>query len=856
LVQDTAVIQTPVSVPLGIQIIGSDPAIWRVESPVTITYRIYNASTATTVTNIIHSISNPTPCEDIQYFDAAVGGNPVTFNGTLAPLAEVFVTCTHDPVEAQPTGQITVRAGAEGTAEGSPVVATAEQIFDVVELGLTVQLTGAPDNGARTSVVDEGERINFTLLLQNSGQTDLILPPASEDPVTSRVYDANNPTSVLGTLGNLYTYLENECIWPLAPTDTCQIAFNDTFVTPPDLTFTPLAIHPSLMQTTVEVMLWDALNNVPIMQTSTWDIEVQRPSIIITSLTVNPNTPMQGTEVILSAIIQNDGFSTLENVSAVVNLNEIVAYIPQSDGIVLTSGHGQTSILNSVPMDVVDTVLVPGEQTTATIAWEVDRVGQFQVQVITRADNTVAGASLTTVQDNMETTFNSIADPSIATTDPDGNPLDPDALDPTIVKTAEPAAAFPNQDITFTITITNGSTANMGNISFVDAVPDAFTVVSASTTRGASIVSGQLITASTGQLAPGERVTLTIVTTVAPDVSIPSLWTNEACANVEGRDPVCASVEVGVGTDAAILPTTGFGEPPVQHNESQKQLPVPEEASEEPVTQGIPGAAGVIPLLGMGLFMLSTSQTNRQRWVISGAAVAIVGTMALGLLVLSGDDDDEGDDGSADVPTLTPTFFPTGQSTATLQRRATAVATVTLPPFDTPQAPENLPFPPTIRPSPTPYILPTASGPRRLEIPKLNLTRPVPIVELPQEDDTWDVSELGHNVGWLEHTTWLDPTWGNTVIVGHVQLDSDDPGPFYHLGSLVVGDEIIIWEGNDRFVYEVAAIETVHSTAIEVTHPTHDPILTLLTCTNWDFDRGVFADRLIIRAVPIERPTG
>jgi sortase A len=72
----------------------------------------------------------------------------------------------------------------------------------------------------------------------------------------------------------------------------------------------------------------------------------------------------------------------------------------------------------------------------------------------------------------------------------------------------------------------------------------------------------------------------------------------------------------------------------------------------------------------------------------------------------------------------------------------------------------------------------------------------------------------------------------------------------------VVGDEIVIWEGDDRFVYEVSETETVHSTAIQVTYPTSDPILTLLTCTNWDFDRGVFADRLIIRAVPIERPTG
>lgn len=165
--------------------------------------------------------------------------------------------------------------------------------------------------------------------------------------------------------------------------------------------------------------------------------------------------------------------------------------------------------------------------------------------------------------------------------------------------------------------------------------------------------------------------------------------------------------------------------------------------------------------------------------------------------------------------------------------------------------PPTLPFAPTLRPSPTPYIAPTPSGPRLIDIPKLGFSRPIPIVGVPLTENSWDVSQLGHNVGWLDKTTWLEPSWGNTVLVGHVQLDDNNPGPFYFLGDLVVGDEIVILEGDQQHVFEIVDIDTVPPNDIQVTYPSVKPMLTLMTCTNWDRARGVFSDRLVIRAVPI-----
>ena len=49
-------------------------------------------------------------------------------------------------------------------------------------------------------------------------------------------------------------------------------------------------------------------------------------------------------------------------------------------------------------------------------------------------------------------------------------------------------------------------------------------------------------------------------------------------------------------------------------------------------------------------------------------------------------------------------------------------------------------------------------------------------------------------------------------------------------------------------VYE---IDVVGPDDVEVTYPTRNQTLTLLTCTDWNAFRGVFAERLVVRAVPL-----
>lgn len=195
-------------------------------------------------------------------------------------------------------------------------------------------------------------------------------------------------------------------------------------------------------------------------------------------------------------------------------------------------------------------------------------------------------------------------------------------------------------------------------------------------------------------------------------------------------------------------------------------------------------------------------------------------------------------------------------------------APVTAPPVATDTPPPTLPNAPTLTPLPTRTVPPTVTpipsvtpipkpfepvGDKSLYVPKLGLPGAVPIIELPLKNKTWDVTMLGHSVGHLEQTSWVGRT-GNVVLVAHIQLNFQDMGPFLNLNKLVKGDQVMVADQGKFYVYQVSDIRTVDPTAVEVTYPTVDPIVTLITCTVWDANRGMFAKRLVVTARLIQAP--
>ncbi len=136
-----------------------------------------------------------------------------------------------------------------------------------------------------------------------------------------------------------------------------------------------------------------------------------------------------------------------------------------------------------------------------------------------------------------------------ATVNPQGHPK------LNISKTVDPPQSPVGTQVIFTVVVTNNGTADASNVTVSDPVPSQFQVLSASTTKGAVQISGQVVSVSIGTMAPGEVVTITIVTRAQTPTNGPV--TNKATAvyqDANGGNPRGSSVDASV--DASIVNST------------------------------------------------------------------------------------------------------------------------------------------------------------------------------------------------------------------------------------------------------------------------------------------------------------
>ncbi len=203
------------------------------------------------------------------------------------------------------------------------------------------------------------------------------------------------------------------------------------------------------------------------------------------------------------------------------------------------------------------------------------------------------------------------------------------------------------------------------------------------------------------------------------------------------------------------------------------------------------------------------------------------------------------------TPTYTPTPTPISSSTSTPTISPTAAF---LP--GTPAAALVLPatgFTPnrkTILPT-HPYAKEFVDlGALWLEIPRLQME--VPIIGVPLINNSWDVSWLGDQAGWLNGTAF--PTHaGNSLISAHVTNASGNPGPFVHLDTLVWGDQIIVHAFGQDYIYSVRETGLVAPGAVSsvIRHEDY-PWLTLITCKGYDEVTDTYRNRFVVRAVQVE----
>ena len=488
-------------------------------------------------------------------------------------------------------------------------------------------------------------------------------------------------------------------------------------------------------------------------------------------VTADPNPPVVGEDVTYTVSITNTGLYTISSLTANYEITSPSAAMVPLDGIMLAGEDVSPAAQTMGSILLSPTSIAPGQVATGTLTKAEDQTGTYVFTVKAYGTALLAG--------------DTYAEGAIELTPLGTEELDPNATDPTLDKQANITEVQPGDPVVWTITIYNGSTSTFTGVVMEDSVPETVPVESVDVSQGAVVSQSNVVTAEIGTLPPGETATVTINTTVDPDVSVPSSIVNAACVTHDGGGQVCQTITINVAPGVDTLPSTGVG------------------------------------LAGWRELVMVAS--NRRMWIAAGFVLVTLIVIVGAVIVLVSGGEENKSTGETAVPSGPP-------------------------PEIEPTSPVAMQFPPT----PSPYIVSTPAGLRYLIIPKLaaQFQVPVPIVDLPIVDRQWDVSGLGYYIGWLEGTTWMDPDWGNTVLAAHVQLGTNNPGPFWGLNTLEPGDEIIVVEGNIQRRFVVTEKNAVDPSDWTVTAPTNDPTLTLITCTNWDNYYGVFSERMVVRAVP------
>jgi LPXTG-site transpeptidase (sortase) family protein len=155
-----------------------------------------------------------------------------------------------------------------------------------------------------------------------------------------------------------------------------------------------------------------------------------------------------------------------------------------------------------------------------------------------------------------------------------------------------------------------------------------------------------------------------------------------------------------------------------------------------------------------------------------------------------------------------------------------------------------------------PLILPdTGIGTRSLDanrvllgqvnIPSLNLI--VPLQKVSWSGLDWDIGKLGGNAGWLENPAGLELV-GNQVIIGHLFLVGNIPGPFVRLAELTEGDIAIVRTGVNQTNYHVRHIFRVDASETKYLAPDLPSQITMITCLPGSYNpqTNQYSRRLVV----------
>ncbi len=781
------------SLDVSVRAVGCDsPCVVLVGDSLELSATVFNDG-ATTLINVV--VTSP---------QAITAANPM---GTLASGLTLQPGENHHipfnvivPLGTGSSFSVQVEAeGIDPTAPGTPVVAPPFEL----QLGSAAPRINVVLEADKT-VAPVGDIITYTATISNPGDSVL--------------QNISGIDSLVGTV------IQGISLDPLASRE-----FTYTYTVPEGST-DPLV--------NTLVVTGQTTFNRSVTDTDSTLINVQQPELFVT-VAADRQTAFLGDEINYTVTIYNVGDGTIQNLQG--------SYVPATT----TSGTGAQQRPHLQGGSV--TIPVPpggGLPEGATV------VGTF-THVATSGDNNpltfrvvITGQGFIGATP-IPVTAERLITVQLVTVDASGNPIVvgtpiPGLAEPEVTKSTDQEYALPGGLVTWFVTVRNPGTDPITDITITDTLSGNSRAESVTINNG-TIESQEenSIVARTGTLAFNQSAVLTIIARVDRGVLPNQLIENIGCAGTSGSTAViCDSATIRVAPEVELLPATGtVSADSTMHPEARTRIGV------------------LLALLGLGGLLGFSSQGSGPgaRLILIAAAlvatVVIVVVVAALLINLGRSTEQPGAVAQAtDTPASTVVAGDlTASPTAEAAQRGTEP-----PPFQA--SPTGMPVPsagptltPTITPSPTPPFQPRYD--RELYIPRLVDNPSMPIVDLPLRNNTWDVRDLGHNIGFLEGTTWVseadEETGGNTVLAGHIQITDGVPGPFRELNQIEVGDTIFIAEGSTIYEFEVEEVMVVAPDDVGVSYPTRRPTLTLITCTTWNQYRGAFEERLVVRARPV-----
>jgi LPXTG-site transpeptidase (sortase) family protein len=411
-----------------------------------------------------------------------------------------------------------------------------------------------------------------------------------------------------------------------------------------------------------------------------------------------------------------------------------------------------------------------------------------------------------------------------------------------VSNSVSPKEARRNQNLTFTVRVTNSGSAPANSVTVLDSFPTYLDITSASVSQGSYTItsSSRSVTANLGTINPGQSATLTVVTRVNNLATTTVSLSNAATAeytynNIKYSRTSNTEIFRVLGTSS--LPGTGGMERPAIASDSDSLTRLKTLVLVSGVLLGLLGLTAIF----YGIW----SRAERPEWADwyqkTGLMLVIVGVIfGLASLGIS-------QEMSRPLPVAIQESNPQVAETNGETRRVEVIDGETwifIEPVPTEEILPDFPIPtPSVIPTTEAEQQPDTSAIQEIVIPAINLDAIVKYV--PFDGYTWLITGLREEVAWMGDTSWPG-LGGNTALAGHVSLRTGDDGPFRNLSNLTPGDTITIYTHENEYTYRVREQKTVSDGDFSILDSSQDSQLTLITCDGWDSENNIYLTRLVV----------